>query len=133
MTTFQLVRNEIKEQIDDYLLTFNEFSHEFGIHDNELEIYLETLTQNYFSFCFSFHTASKTVYINRAFLPQDLQNKGIALNLIRITFQVAQKYNYNTYVIQIANKNFYASLVTRKARRVTYDEVQITHETKLTK
>ncbi|MBY0012421.1 hypothetical protein [Paenibacillus typhae] len=140
MSTMQAILKEIELSLITYLDTLeNQYGLKYSLYfeDNRIMIRGHTVEMDDFKmFFFSIFDKDEEgpgqITLDTLFLPNELRNNGIILNLMDITYQIAVKHRYATLVVGMV-EGFYNALVRRGAYPIDFETVQIVDRTNFKK
>lgn len=130
-----------KDLIEDYvahlapLATKLGFKYSISPDEELIEIRGGTLTTPEFKmFTINIHEPTDTVgelVITELFVPSELYSNKIVFGLIEISYQVAIKHDYDTFITHMTSSFYRLMTETRHAKPVNYETVEILSTTNL--
>lgn len=126
------MNNEIIENVTKILEPFkNKCEFNFRVYENLLEVHgLGNTTGVFILLRASILTDCKQIHIHNIFIPDFMKHKGIGKLIIRLIFEIASKYGYELFVVDMV-QSFYKRLIKRNAYPCDFESVQITNDTDL--
>lgn len=126
------MNNEIIENVIKILEPFkNKCEFDSSVSENLIEVHGRgNATGGFILLRASILTDCKQIHIQNIFIPDFMKHKGIGKIIIRLIFEIASKYGYETFVVDMV-QSFYNKLIKRNGYPSDEESVQITNDTDL--